>query len=78
MPAQQDFAGQRFYYNNDSLTRWRKIDKVGDAYEKTDYNYLDDSFQWITYLYEDLTNTDLQKPNYKKPEDDLEYQKEKE
>ncbi len=78
VPAQQDFAGQRFYYNNDSLTRWRKIDKVGDAYEKTDYNYLDDSFQWITYLYEDLTNTDLQKPNYKKPEDDLEYQKEKE
>ena len=77
IPAQQDFPGERFYYNNDSLVRWRNIEEINEAYEKVDYNYEDNDFQWITYLYKDLASTNSEKPGYKKPEEDLEYKKQK-
>lgn len=78
VPAQQDFPGERYYFNQDSMVRWRKIEKVGDVFEKTNYDYIENLFSWTTYEYPDITDTDLEKENYKRPDEDAEYRKQKE
>src|SRR5699024_11026825 len=75
VPAQQDFPGERYYFNQDSLLRWRNIERVEEYFEKTNYDYIDDTFTWKVYEYKDFTNTDVEKSSYKKPEEDADYHK---
>lgn len=67
IPAQQDFPGSRYYYYEDSLLRWRKIEtKSNNTFEKTDYYYNNKNFQWKTYEYKNLDDVEKEKNNYVK------------
>ncbi len=77
--AQQDFPGERFYFADDSLVKWREIIKnPSNLFEKTDYNYIENGFSWTTMEYKDMTNVDIEKQQYKKPGDDEDYKNTKE
>lgn len=77
--AQQDFVGERAFFDNDALIRWRDIQKSGDGFEKIDYTFNDNKFDWTVYSYKDITKDDVnkEKSNYIRPEDDAKLKKEK-
>lgn len=78
VPAQQDFAGSRYYYYKDSLIKWREIEKINNNFEKTDYSYANKNFNWKTYEYENMDNVDKEKSSYTKATEDANLQKQKE
>ena len=78
VPAQQDFAGSRYYYYKDSLIKWREIEKTNNNFEKTDYSYANKNFNWKTYEYENMDNVDKEKSSYTKSTQDANLQKQNE
>lgn len=69
--AQQDFPGDRFYFIDDAMVRYRDIHKnTSDLFEKTDYYFVEEGFSWKTMEYKDMTNVDIEKAQYTKPRDD--------
>lgn len=79
VPAQQDFPGNRYYYYQDSLLKWRDIQKVSNAiFEKTDYSYNNKDLQWKKYEYKDLDGVDKEKSSYTKASQDSVLQKQME
>ncbi|MGH4120702.1 carboxypeptidase regulatory-like domain-containing protein [Clostridium sp.] len=79
IPAQQDFAGSRYYYCKDSLVKWREIEKnTNNNFEKTDYFYDKKGFQWKKYEYENIDSTNKEKSSYTKANEDASLQKQME
>lgn len=78
-PAHLNFAGERYYFQNDTLYKWRVVKKNNDLFEKTDYTFLDNVLDWKVSEYEDADNDDTnkEKSNYTRPEDDENLRKEK-
>jgi len=77
--AQQDFPGDRYFFIDDSLVKWREITKnTSQLFEKTDHYYLDQGFSWKTYEYKDLTNVEIEKADYDKPGDYVDIDKQTE
>lgn len=75
--AQQDFEGERAYFHNDTMVRWRTITFDGEAFEKSDYTNFKNEIDWTTYSYRNIDKDDInkEKSDYTRPEDDAKYKK---